>query len=155
MIIFHPDDSILSHMIAFHPAWQHLLQNITFAPDDDISFRWKHFFQMITFRPRLSKANVIMWDKILSSGIICYRWGWSVIICSWYVIIWDEMLSSGTNVIMWDENLSSRANVITCSLCYHLEQMLLWDEMLSSGMKWYHLEQMLWFIGFKCSRTGL
>ncbi len=73
-----------------------------------------------------SGANVIIWDKIFSSGMKCYHMGWNVIIL-------DAMLSSGANVIIWDKMLSSKANVIMVSSganviiwCYHV--------MLSSGM---------------------
>jgi hypothetical protein len=74
-----------------------------------------------------SGANVIIWDKMLSSGMKCYHLGRNVVIWDENVIIWDEMLSSGANVIIWDKMLSSRMKF------YHRELMS------SSGMKCYHL----------------
>jgi hypothetical protein len=70
---------------------------------------------MLSFR-----ANVIIFDEMLSSGMKCYHPGRNI-------IIWNAMLSSGANVIIWDEMLSSRMK------CYHLKLML------SSGTKCYHL----------------
>ncbi len=61
-------------------------------------------------------TKVIIWDKMLSSGMKCYHLGQNIIIWDENVIIWDEMLSSGANVIIWDEMLSSGIK------CYHLEQ---------------------------------
>jgi hypothetical protein len=55
-----------------------------------------------------SGTNVIIWDEMLSSGILGQN-----------VIIWDAMLSSGANVTIWDEMLSSGKK------CYHREVMLL------------------------------
>jgi hypothetical protein len=43
------------------------------------------------------RANAIIWEEMLSSGMKCYHL--------------ELMLSSGANVIIWDE-------------CYHLELML-------------------------------
>jgi hypothetical protein len=63
-----------------------------------------------------SEANVIIWDEMLSSGILGRN-----------VIIRDVMLSSGANVTIWDEMVSSGKQ------CYHLEVML------SSATKCYHL----------------
>ncbi len=65
-----------------------------------------------------SRANVIMWDDMLSFEMKCYH-----LECYHLELI----LSSGANVIMWDEMLSSGANVI------------IWDEMLSCGSKCCHL----------------
>jgi hypothetical protein len=45
-----------------------------------------------------SGANVIIWEKMLSSGKKCCHQGR-------IVIFWDEILSSGANVIIWDERL--------------------------------------------------
>jgi hypothetical protein len=64
-----------------------------------------------------SRANVIIWDEMLSSGMKCYHL--ELMLSSWTkcyhlgcnVIILDAMLSFGANVIIW---------------CYHV--------MLSSGM---------------------
>jgi hypothetical protein len=56
--------------------------------------------------------NVIIWDKMLLSGMLCYHLKLQMI----------TLLSSGANVIIWDEMVSSVANVI------------IWDEMLSYGM---------------------
>ena len=88
-----------------------------------------------------SGANVIIWDKMLSSGMKCYHLE-LMLSSGANVIIWDEMLSSGANVIIWDKMLSFGANVI------------IWDEMLSSGMKCYHLELML-SSGVKCYHLEL
>ncbi len=66
-----------------------------------------------------SGVNVIIWDKMLSSGTKCYHVD-AMLSSGANVIIWDEMISSGGNVIM----LQSGANVIIW--CYHV--------MLSSGM---------------------
>ncbi len=63
---------------------------ITLGPDDNI---WD---EMIS-----SKANVIIWDKMLSSGMKCYHL--------------KIMLSSGANVIIWDKMLLSGGNVIMLS----------------------------------------
>jgi hypothetical protein len=88
---------------------------------------------MLSFR-----ANVIIWEGMLSSGMKCYHLEsmLSSGICyhlGLNVIIWDEMLSSGrlcyhlelmlssgTNVFMWEEMLSSGGSVIILSKCYHL-----------------------------------
>jgi hypothetical protein len=63
-----------------------------------------------------SKANVIIWDKMLSSGMKFYHL--------------ELLVSSGANVIIWGEVLSSGM-----MKCYEL--------MLSSGMKCHPLELML------------
>jgi hypothetical protein len=90
-----------------------------------------------------SGGNVIIWDKMLSSGMKsyhleimlssgtnCYHLGWKCYHLGQNVIIWDEnvIIWSGTtcyhlglHVIIWDAMLSSGAYVI------------IWDKMLSSG----------------------
>ncbi len=74
-----------------------------------------------------SRANFIIWDEMLSSGMKCYH-------LEFHVIIWIKCYNLGQNVIIWDEMLSSVMQ------CYHLELMLssganviIWNEMLSSG----------------------
>jgi hypothetical protein len=55
--------------------------------------------------------NVIISDKMLSSGTKCYHLK-LMLSSGANVIIWEEMLSSGANVIIWDEMLSSGANYL-------------------------------------------
>ncbi len=103
--------------------------------------------------------NDIIWDEMLSSGMICYHLeltlssgtkcyhlGWKcyhleLMVSSgtkcynlgWNVIIWDVMLSSGANVNIWDKMLSSGANIIMVSSEANVI-ILCYHVMLSSGM---------------------
>ncbi len=79
-----------------------------------------------------SRANVIIWDEMLSSWMKCE--------CVTFSGKRKKgMLLSGANVIVWDEMLSSGMMFSSGMPCYHLELMLSSRAKLSSGTKCYHL----------------